>query len=462
MFADARQVAKRPHEYLLATRERYGPVAQLPIPSPPTYLVSDPHLVRQVLQVRPRLYDKDTIQYRALALVTGQGLLAVTDGPWRQQRPAVQPAFHASALQRVVEDTLAACDRLVGAWSAAPPGSVVDADEAMMRLGMEVVGQHLFGADLVETAPRLTRATLEALDAVVSAARPPWSLLPDSINPAAARFDEALSRLDSAVVDLVAQRLMRGSGGRESDLMELLLLTYPLDPAPDPARADSVATSLSSPQGRVIRDQIITFLVAGHETVASALTWALGLLSTHPLRWIELVAEVDAVLQGRPPSAADLPRLRYTRAVVDEALRLYPPAWIITRTSEDDSVLGNRFIPRGALVITSPWVLHHDPAVWPDPEAFDPGRFMPDDDAAAGSVARAATAHSRYIPFGTGMRLCIGRDMALVESVVVLATIGQNFDLMRAAFTLPEIDPLVTLRPADGLRVRVRRRPLWR
>ena len=425
------QVAARPLQFLRAVRDRHGPLVQFPVPNLPTYLVDDPHTVRQVLMARDEEFDKDTVQYRALAMVTGEGLLAAPNALWRHQRPVVQPAFHRRVLDRLVTDTRAATERQLQRWRLTPPGAVVDVDQAMMRIGLEVVGAHLFDADLRDTAPRLARATLDALDAVISSVRLPWALLQGLPTPVQRRYRGALAELDAAVADLVADRRARGGNDRD-DLLGLLLAAYPDDP-------------------QTVRNQIITFLVAGHETVASALTWALGLLAHHPRTLAAAHREVEREVGARDVALADLERLPLVRACFDEALRLYPPAWVVTRSASCDTVLAGRAIPEGSLVIISPWLLHRNPVRWPLPDAFLPERFG----MRPGATARAATTRAEYLPFGTGQRLCIGRDVAIVEAAVVLAMVLREFAFEPLAPRLPAVDPLVTLRPRGGLRLRL-------
>lgn len=431
MMLAFRQVSRDPLGFLRRTRSAYGPLVQFPVPDLPTYLVDDAHTVRQVLMVRDEEFDKDTPQYRALAMVTGEGLLAAPNQLWHQQRPIVQPAFHRRVLDRLVADTAAAAERQIRRWQQAPAGSVVDVDQAMMRIGLEVVGEHLFDADLRLTAPRLARATLHALEAVIDSVRLPWAVLRGLPTPVQRRYRSAVAELDDAVADLVAERAQRPSAPRD-DLLGLLLAAYPEDPA-------------------TVRNQIITFLVAGHETVASALTWAFGLLAHHPVEQRRAHEEVDERLSGDSLVLGDLDALPAVRACFDEAMRLYPPAWVITRSSSQDTVLAGRAVPAGSLIIISPWLRHRDPVRWPLPDAFLPERFG----SAPGAVARAATTRAEYLPFGTGQRLCIGRDVANAEGCVVLAQLLREFAVEPVAPRLPDIDPLVTLRPRGGLRLRL-------
>lgn len=417
--------------YLRRTVARYGDVVQFPVPDPPTYLINNAGLARQVLLVQDQDFDKDTLQYQALAMVTGDGLLAATHEPWRAQRPVVQPAFHRSVHDRLIATTGASVRRLIERWDQAPQGSVVDVDHAMMRVGLEVVGEHLFDADLVREAPRLGAATLDALESVIATVRPPWSFLAGLPLPVHRRAARAMAELDAAVADLVGAHRGRDA----QDLLGLLLAAYPDDP-------------------RMVRNQIITFLVAGHETVASALTWCLGLLAHHPQEQERVAEEADRVLGGGLAAPGHLAELVYARASFDEALRLYPPAWIITRTAKRDLHLGGRDIAPGSLVIISPWLLHRDPVRWPLPDAFLPERFS----GRPGASARAATTRTEYLPFGAGQRLCIGRDFALLEAAAVIAPLLQRYRLAPVLPTLPKVEPLVTLRPAGGLPLRIARR----
>jgi len=249
----------------------------------------------------------------------------------------------------------------------------------------------------------------------------------------------AVRHLDDAVDAMLAERASRPlpEGAAARDMLDLLLLTR-----------DDDGRTLSA---REVRDQVVTFIVAGHETVASALTWAWDLLATHPEAADRLRAEADAL--GGAPTFDDLPRLPYAAAVMDETLRLYPPAWVITRRALEDDVLGGVPVAADALVIVSPWLVHRHEAEWDRPEEFDPARFL----TSAGERRRDVAAAAAYIPFGAGPRLCIGRDMALLEGTLVLASLARAVDF-HAVQESPRPVPLVTVRPDGGLPLRVRLR----
>lgn len=426
-------IRRNPVQYLTDVWRTYGDVVQFPIPRPPSYLVNEPEAVRRVLVANARNYGKATIQYRSLSLVTGDGLLVADTEPWRHQRPLVQPAFHHETLERIVAHVDGALTRMFDDWDAVPAGSIIDVDSSMMTAALEVVGHALFGTDLSTDARRLAQATLAALDVVVARARVPITPPSWVPSPANRRLQAALRELDTAVHGMLQERA--GNAADEPrDMLDLLL-----------SARDEAGDRLSS---REVRDQVVTFIVAGHETVASALTWSWALLAQHPEIQAALQRESDEVLAGRAPTFADYGRLPFARAVLDEALRLFPPAWLVTRRALGPDVLGGREIPAGALIILSPWLLHRHPSAWRDPETFDPTRFLD------GSADRTA-----FVPFGAGPRQCIGRDFAYVEGVLMLAAVAGRYSLaFPAGAGFPQAEPLVTVRPADGLPMKVTRR----
>ncbi len=414
----------------------YGPVVQFPIPSPPTYLVSDPEAVRRVLVTHARDYDKETIQYRSLSLVTGEGLLTTSGEVWRRQRRMVQPAFHHEVLEGVVGHAARATEELISRWGDLARGAVIDIDEAMMRVALETVGASLFGTNLSGDADRLARATIEALDVVVARAQVP--VQPPDWLPTrpTRRLRAALVQLDDAVASMVASRQRAGSAGELSTLLDLLVEAAAADP-PIPASE--------------VRDELVAFLVAGHETTASALTWVLWLLAGDAEVQGEVARELDEVLGERAPTYADLDRLPWTRAVFDEAMRLYPPVWLVSRHAKEDDVLAGREIPAGSLIIMTPYIAQRDPQLWEAPTEFRPQRFLD-------GHRRGAAGDAIFWPFGLGPRMCIGRDFAYVEGMAVLSVLLRQVAVSRVPGVVPRPAALVTLRPADALPIVVTRR----
>ncbi len=390
-----RSVRRDPLTFLERVSAQYGDRVSFPVPGAPALLVSDPDEVRHVLQASARNWDKRTVQYGALARVTGQGLLASAEPSWIEHRRTAAPAFHHQRLEAVSTEVRAAADAaLVTGLADLRPGHgrVVDVARLTHRVGLDAVGRALFSADLSGHAQQLLDATSNAAELVVRLGR---SILPTARwapTPTNLRLRLTRRRLDAITAHLVAERRARGgaagAAAHGDDLLGLLL--------------DSDMADVE------VRDELVTMVIAGHETVAGALTWTLMLLAEHP----EVQERTRAELAGlaSPVSLLDhRDRIPWTRAVIDEALRLYPPAWAISRRSIGPDVLGGTEVPAGTLAIISPWVVHRRHDLWPEPLAFRPERFLD-----------PAAARSGYLPFGLGPRLCIGRDFAIGEMAVVL------------------------------------------
>ncbi len=451
-------ISRSPLAWLERAVSRWGDLVALPILGPPVLLANTPDAARHVLQANHRNYTKATIQYGALSAVTGLGLLT-SDGPdWRRHRRAVQPAFHAAVLPDLARTTLRAASA-PGLWDGAPfgadpagqgAGRLVDADAAAMRVMLDVVTACLFSQSAGPDGQRVINAVDAALQAVVARARSPLvGPLARIPTPAQRRQRRAVQTLDHACRELIAHRRAvpdpvhspgsagpvsaAGPGAVPQDLLGLLLQ----------AQDAGVLT------GTEVRDELVTMIIAGHETVASSLTWTLALLADDPRVQDRLHAELDLVLAGGSPGWDDLPALPYLRAVVRESLRLYPPAWVITRRAVGPDLVAGVRVPAGTLIILSPWLLHRRSEDWPQPLRFDPERFLVD-----------AGRRDGYLPFGAGPRLCIGRDLALMQATLVLAQLLREHQVRRPPGTAaPAVDALVTLRPKGGLPLVISSRP---
>jgi len=429
MVAAVPAIRSNPLRYLEDVTARHGDMVAFPLPRTPVLLVNTVAGARRVLVDNQRGYSKQTVQYGALSMVTGVGLLTADGDAWRTRRRLDQPAFHHGSLDVVAAQSVAAAERLRSSW---PADGVVDVDAAALQATLEVVGRTLFGSDLAADGERLVAAVLAALEVVVARARTPVPVPSWAPTRGNRRLRRAVATLDEACAAVVGRRRASGVGEADADLLALLLRA-----------AD--AGELTDEQ---VRDELVTMVIAGHETVASSLTWTLHLLSLHPPAQERLHAELDAVLGSRAPAWPDLASLTWTRAVVDESLRLYPPAWVLTRRAVADDVVDGVAVPAGSLLIISPWLLHRRADVYPGPLVFSPERF-------AGGTAPPRGA---YIPFGAGSRLCIGRDFALVESVLVLASLLREHTVEPVPGRDVGVDALVTLRPRGGLPLRLRRR----
>jgi cytochrome P450 len=433
MFKALPYARKSPEQFLVDMNQKYGDVVQFPLPILPVYLVVNPEDVDRVLRVNAKNYGKRTIQYENLAEVTGEGLLAADTEPWKRQRKLIQPAFHHEAIMRVGPDTELVTSRMLENWKQKSDGTIVDIDDDMMHAALEIVSRSLFGSDLAGDVEKTAEATLNALDVIVARARTPIKF-PDWVpTPNNRKMAKALKQLNGAVSRILKERAasnLKPGVDREVDMLDLLISAHDED--------DVLSNS-------ELRDQIVTFLVAGHETVASSLTWTWWLLGANPEKQAAVIEEVDRVLQGRAPTIKDVNDLPYTKAVVDEALRIFPPGWVVSRRSLASDVLGGYEIPKDAVIIISPWATHRHPAAWESAMKFEPARFLPE-----APTPKKGT----YLPFGIGPRQCIGKDFALLESALLIAQVMQNYRIEPATGT-PEVRAAVMARPKGGLPMRI-------
>jgi len=432
--ADLQAVRHSPLHALCQAARRYGDVFQYPVGFWTIYVVTAPEGVGRVLLDNHRNYRRDTFQQELFGLITGQGLLASDGDYWFRQRRLAQPAFHRDRLTALATLTTDAATAMLDRWEGhAARGEPLDIDGEMMQVTLEIVGKALFSVDLRDRANTLSRAALETVDYIARRARAPIAPPPRVPTPGNRRFLAALRTLDAEIFALIASRRHAPDGANgASDLLSMLMQ----------ARDADTGEGMTD---RQLRDEIITFLIAGHETVASALVWAWYLLSLHPAVARALSAELAAALGGHLPTIADLPRLPYTRATLDETLRLYPPSWLNARRAQAADTLGGYAIPANALIVMSPYVTHRRADVWPNPEGFDPERFL--------SGADADRPRFAYVPFGGGPHLCIGNSFALVEAQLILATVAQRYRLALVPGQEITVAPLATLRPKHGMQM---------
>jgi cytochrome P450 len=425
-----REFQRSPLGFSLEIAQNYGDIARVTLLGEESIFVNDPDAVQHILQINSRNYDKQTMDYQLLYPLVGQGLLTSDGDAWLRQRRLMQPAFHRQRIaalgQMMVEETLAALAR----WQdSAQQGAAVAVDQEMMRLTLSIVGKALLSGDLGAEASEFGQAFKRAnarfgYDNMLSVMLP-W--LPTRQNR---QFKAAIQTMDRLVYEIIARR--RAEPGDHDDLLALLLS----------ARDEETGKGMSD---RQLRDEMMTILLAGHETTANALSWTFYLLSQHPEVAARLHAEVDDVLAGRPPSVADLPHLPFTRMVLQEALRLYPPAWSIARRAIENDELAGFPIPAGSVIHISLYALHRHPRLWDAPDAFRPERFSDDQVEQRHKFA--------YLPFSTGPRKCIGDQFAMTEGQLILASIAQRFDLALAPDQRIDTAALITLNPKYGMKM---------
>ena len=373
------------------------------------FLINDPLIIERILVTEQRRFMKPPALQRASRLL-GQGLLTAADPLHTARRRLAQPAFHRHRIQEYGDVMARRAAHMRNTWAE---GTVVDVHQALSTLTLSIVGDTLFSTDLTpfaDTLRSVVARAIESFDPLVALVAPMRRLKPER------------ERLGAIVEKLIARRLSEGGAGH-GDLLDLLL-------AADPEG--------SSQQ---LHDDVSTVLLAGFDTISNALTWTWLFLADHPEIDAALSRELDTVLGGRLPGAADLPSLPFARAVFNESLRLRPPAWILARLAIEPLALDQLQIPAGALVLMSPYLMHRDPRFFTDALAFTPARWLAE---AAGS--RPAFS---FFPFGGGRRACIGESFALMEGVLVMATVGQQWQLRcpAAPGSRADVDPRITLRP---------------
>jgi len=312
----------------------------------------------------------------------------------------------------------------------------VDLHGEMMGLTLALVGKTLFDYDLTVDSGNIA-SSLETFLEMFRFMMMPFAQQVERLPlPRMIRLRRARERVDGIVYRIIRER--RAEGRDHGDLLSMLLA------------AQDVEGDGGSMTDKQLRDESITLILAGHETTSNALTWAFFLLASNPEVEARLHAELDSVLGGRLPAADDLPALPYTEMVLAETLRLYPPAYAVGRWSLEDHAFGPYVIPRHSVVLTSQWVMHHDPRFYPDPDRFDPERWRPE--------PRAARPKYAYFPFGGGNRVCIGEGFAWMEAIMILATLAQQWRMRVPPGYKAELWPVITLRPLNGMPVTLERR----
>ena len=427
------RLRRDPLAFLTALARDYGDVSMFRVGPVPIVLLNHPDYVRDLLVTHEWNFVKGPGLERTKRLL-GEGLLTSEGELHRRQRRLAQPAFHKQRIAAYGDTMVEYAARARARWQ---PGDTVDIRHEMMRLTLAIGGRTLFDADVESEAGEINAALTTAVESFVTFASPITLLLDRLRTPRNRRFERARDRLDETIARMIEAR--RAHGPARDDLLSRLL---------EAQDADGGGMS-----DELLRDEAMTLFIAGHETTANALTWTWYLLARHPEVEARLHAEIDEVLggpHGRLPAAGDVPRLAYVEMVFAEAMRLYPPAWIMGRRVVTDHHVGGFLVPRNAVAVVSQWVMHHDPRFFPEPDAFRPERWTPE--------ARAERPRLAYFPFGAGSRLCIGEPFAWLEGVLVTATIAQQWTMRAAPGQTIALQPKITLRPKDGVRMTLARR----
>lgn len=436
-FGSLFDMQRDPLGFGLRVAQEYGDVVRMKIMGEEGIVLHSPQDIQHVLQTNSRNYSKQTMDYQLLRPLVGNGLLTSDGDFWLRQRRLMQPAFHRQRIAALADMMVEATLAMLETWEPAiERGEVIAVDQEMARLTLTIVGRALLSFDLGDEANEFGRAFRQA-NARFGFNNFFSVLLPQLPTRSNRQFKRALRVMDAVVQEIIEERRRQGAGAAPDDLLSLLM----------EAVDEETGESMTDQQ---LRDEVMTILLAGHETTANALTWTFYLLSQHPQEAERLYAEVDQVLAGRPPTFEDLGRLTFARQVFQEALRLYPPAWSIARRSIEADVLGGYAIPGGTIVHINIYALHHNPRYWEEPERFWPDRF---DEARSQGRHRFA-----FIPFSAGPRKCIGDQFAMTEGLLILATVAQRVALDLAPGHPVAPLPLITLTPKHGMRMIPRRR----
>ncbi|MGR8947264.1 MAG: cytochrome P450 [Gammaproteobacteria bacterium] len=425
-FYQASRFQAEPHKFMLDLFLQYGNVVCWK-GFFDVYLVNHPEAVRQVLSKNYEHYSKHTIDYRVLKNIMGNGLVS-NDGPdWVRQRKLMQPVFsnrNVNSFDKAINDATA---KTIRRWETLPADETVWMEREMLRLTYQIVGSTLFGTDIDEyhddVAEILEIVNLRPQEYKALLTMISW--LPIASNR---RWRKAKKQLDKIVYTLIDQR--RAERIQDKDILDRLL----------GAKDSDTGKGMSETQ---LRDEVVTLMLAGHETSANALAWTLHLLGIHPEIEQRLYQEIGKVVGDNPATAADLLDMPYLKQVVQESMRVYPPVWAVARRSEEPAEYAGFYIPEKSYIGIVPYALHRDPKHWPDPSRFDPDRFSPENSKGRHSYC--------YLPFAAGPRACIGASMAMLEIQLVLVQIVRRFKLAMVPNHPIDSVAKVTLRPRHGI-----------
>ncbi len=425
--------ATDPFGFVQERFDRYGDIYYAPSDGTGLFVLRHPDHIREVLALRANKFRKEHSAMRRLSQVLGQGLLTADGESWKRHRKMIQPAFHPARLAAYARVMVEQTERAIAHWQ---DGEVRDISREMVEVTLRVVSHALFGHDVGGQA----NTVAHAMDTLNTAMGRP-DLLPRSLpSPGRMKVRRMVSKLDALVYGLIDERneaIARDGHVGSDDLLSSLVMATDQDGG----------GGLSRQQ---VRDELVTLLLAGHETTSHALTWTWMLLSRNPGHRDRLHAQLDQVLSGRAPTFEDLDALPLTERVLKESMRLFPPAFVLARRAVEDTEIGGYAVPAGSEVVIWTRLTHRDPRFFDAPEVFSPDRFTPQAEAALPKMA--------YLPFGGGPRACIGARFSLVESRLILATIARRFRLELAPGQRVREKPGVTLAPRGGLPMRLHRR----
>jgi cytochrome P450 len=430
LFGSGRKYSADPLRFVEEIERAYNGIAAFDMGPMETYFVADPSAIEQVLVSDANSYQKPAFQSDTLGELLGNGLLLSEGETWQQQRKLANPAFTMGRLASFDDRIAGHTADLLDRWT---DGETLDVELEMTRVTIDVIADLMLGTELSERQLDRLRRNLEPIGKQfepdpVRFALPSWVPMPGD-----RAYQSAVSAVDEVVAEIIAQR--RGTEGGEDGPMDLLSILLRAQ-----SRGEQSADQL--------RDEVVTTLLAGHDTTALTLTYAWYLLAQQPDKRERVYEEVDA-LDGAP-TIDDVRSFEYVEWVIDEAMRLYPPVYTLFRTAIDDVELLEYDIPAGSMIMLSQWAVHRSPTHWDDPEQFRPERWQGAD--------RSDRHRFAYFPFGGGPRHCIGKNLAKLEAQIILATVAREYELSYVGPTQLRLQPTLTLHPEDGMEMVVSER----
>ncbi len=431
IFGNLLEFARNQPLYLQKMQRIYGEMATMHIGKAPVVLLFRPEYVRYLLTENPRNFTSIQSRDGNLRETLGEGLLTIEGDAHRQQRRMVQPAFHRKRVEGYAEDMVRYTQEMLTTWHA---GEELDMARAMQALTLRIVGKSLFNIEQPEVINELGTHFTQMIESRMSILERLFGLKLNLPFTGYGKRMAAKRHIDSFIYQLIAER--RATGNDSGDVLSMLL-------AAQESEEDKASSAhLSDSQ---VRNHVMTFVAAGHETTANALTWTFYLLAQQPEVCAKLIAELQSVLAGRAPTIHDIANLPYTEWILNESMRLYPPAWTIGRRAIHDFELNGYTFPAGTTFMMSQWVIQRMPELWGDAENFRPERWNPE--------GGEQPPQWSYFPFGGGPRICIGMPFAQMEAKLLLATILQSYTPRMVPGFQVELLPLVTLRPKHGMRM---------
>lgn len=436
LFFNPKEIRERPIEFYSRLWKEYGDFVRLPIlPNYQMFSVTHPDFAEHVLSTHQERYAKADLVNKPLIMMMGESILTSEGDFWLKHRRLMQPAFHMKQLANLTEVMVRCTESFLKEWENKPDGEVIDIAAETLKLTLKIAGQTLFSKDISDENSVLGQAFRTGFEFINYKmnnmfTEPLW--FPSARNR---RFHQAKQTLNQLVLDIINSR--RENPQESHDLLSMLMAT----------RDEETGEGMSDEQ---LQNEVITLLVAGHETVASSLAWTWYLLAEYIDITERVQDELETVLNGNYPSFEKLPQLEYTRRVFDETLRLYPPVWGVVRTPRQDDEIQGYSLSKGSLVNVISYLIHRHPDFWSNPNEFNPDNFTPQQINQKPKFS--------YLPFGGGQRICIGKNFALMEAAIIMAMVLQRFKIELISNQVVELDPTFTLRPKYGIQVRIWKR----